>query len=359
VDLGGIDGLLHVTDMSWKRVNHPSQVVEVGQEVEVQIIKINPDTQRISLGMKQLSPIRGTASPPSTRSAPSSRAASPTSPTTARSWNWKPGVEGLVHVSEMSWTKKNVHPGKIVSTSQEVDVMVLDVDSEKRRISLGLKQTMNNPWESLRGRTPDRLEHRRRSQEHHRVRPVRGPGPATSTAWSTSTTSTGNARRRGHQEVQQGRRRQGAVLDVDVEKERISLGIKQLANDPFESIDLRKKGESSPHRDRVTTGGIEVSIGATAPDDGLHPQVRPVARPRRAASRAFRCGREGRRQVTGIDKARRKVSLSIKAMESRTRRKPSSSYGSSDSGASLGDILGAALSAAGLLPPESADDDKK
>ena len=151
VDLGGIDGLLHVTDMSWKRVSHPSQVVEVGQEVEVQIIKINPDTQRISLGMKQLmtDPWDGVAAKYPVGAKLSGRVTNITD--YGAFVELEDGVEGLIHVSEMSWTKKNVHPGKIISSSQEVDVMVLDVDAEKRRISLGLKQVMNNPWEAFHG----------------------------------------------------------------------------------------------------------------------------------------------------------------------------------------------------------------
>jgi small subunit ribosomal protein S1 len=176
VDLGGIDGLLHVTDISYKRVGHPSEIINIGDTVKVQIIRINRDTQRISLGMKQLEsdPWEG-AVDQVTRSARSSPVASPTSPNMVRSWNWKPGIEGLVHVSEMSWTKKNVHPGKIVSTSQEVDVIVLEVDTDKRRISLGLKQAATNPWEGFAANHPVGSRGRRRSQERDRIRPVRRP----------------------------------------------------------------------------------------------------------------------------------------------------------------------------------------
>ena len=210
VDLGGIDGLLHVTDMSWKRVSHPSQVVEVGQEVEVQIIKINPETQRISLGMKQLmtDPWDGVGAKYPVGAKLKGRVTNITD--YGAFVELEDGVEGLIHVSEMSWTKKNLHPGKIISSSQEVDVVVLDVDAEKRRISLGLKQVMNNPWEAVPRRASGRHEHRRRGSRHHRVRPVRGSWPGSRRHGPHQRHRLEHAGRRSHQEVQQGRHRQSA-----------------------------------------------------------------------------------------------------------------------------------------------------
>src|SRR3954471_17321331 len=149
VDLGGVDGLLHVTDIAWRRINHPSEALNIGQSVQVQVVRFNPETQRISLGMKQLEadPWEGVELKYPASAKFKGRVTNITD--YGAFVELEPGVEGLVHVSEMSWTKKNVHPGKIVSTSQEVEVMVLDVDPQKRRISLGLKQCLGNPWEAF------------------------------------------------------------------------------------------------------------------------------------------------------------------------------------------------------------------
>src|SRR3954471_14628837 len=244
VDLGGIDGLLHVTDMSWKRVSHPSQVLAVGDTVKVQIIKINPDTQRISLGMKQLQsdPWDGVEAkyPPGAKF-------------TGRITNitdygafveLEAGVEGLVHVSEMSWTKKNVHPGKIVSTSQEVDVMVLDVDSSKRRISLGLKQVQRNPWEEFVEQHPigSEVEGEIRNITEFGLfiglsADIDGMIHMSDLSWDEA----GEAAMAGYEK---GQIVKAKVLDVDVEKERISLGIKQLKDDPAATVlDAVHKGE--------------------------------------------------------------------------------------------------------------------
>src|ERR1700712_1227219 len=344
VDLGGIDGLLHVTDMSWKRVSHPSQVLAVGDTVKVQIIKINPDTQRISLGMKQLQtdPWDGVEAkyPPGARF-------------TGRITNitdygafveLEPGVEGLVHVSEMSWTKKNVHPGKIVSTSQEVDVLVLDVDASKRRVSLGLKQAQENPWEGF------QREHPIGSVVEGEVKnttefglfvgldgDIDGMVHLSDIDWNTP----------GEEAIQKFRRGEmvkAKVLDVDVEKERISLGIKQLGGDPMTGDTYRKGQTVTTTVTEITSGGIEVKFGEDSAPMNAFIRKADLSRDRsEQRAERFAVGDRLDAQVTNIDKAARRVSLSVKALEMAEDKEAIEKFGSSDSGASLGDILGAAM----------------
>jgi small subunit ribosomal protein S1 len=345
VDLGGIDGLLHVTDMSWKRVSHPSQVVEVGQEVEVQIIKINPDTQRISLGMKQLmtDPWDGVSAKYPVGAKLKGRVTNITD--YGAFVELEDGVEGLIHVSEMSWTKKNVHPGKIISSSQEVDVVVLDVDAEKRRISLGLKQAMNNPWEQF------MAEHPIGTNIEGEVRGITefglfvGLGPDLDGMVHINDIDWNAPGEEAIKKYNKGDTVQARVLDIDIEKERISLGIKQLSVDPTESIDLRKNSIVTGTVTEVTSGGIEVSIADGAMKafirKGDLSRDRGDQRPER-----FAVGDKVDALVTAFDKAGRKVSLSIKAMEIKDEKEAVEQYGSADSGASLGDILGAALKGA-------------
>jgi small subunit ribosomal protein S1 len=346
VDLGGIDGLLHVTDMSWKRVSHPSQVVEVGQEVEVQIIKINPETQRISLGMKQLmsDPWDGVAAKYPIGAKLSGRVTNITD--YGAFVELEDGVEGLIHVSEMSWTKKNLHPGKIISSSQEVDVMVLDVDSEKRRISLGLKQVMNNPWEAF------MAEHPIGTDVTGEVRGITefglfvGLGPDLDGMVHINDIDWNTPGEEAIKAYNKGDTVKARVLDVDVEKERISLGVKQLSSDPAESVDLRKNSVVTGTVTEITSGGIEVSIGDGAMKAFIRKadlsRDRSEQRPER-----FALGDKVDALVTQFDKAARKVSLSIKAMEIKDEKEAVEQYGSADSGASLGDILGAALAEGG------------
>ncbi len=346
VDLGGIDGLLHVTDMSWKRVSHPSQVVEVGQEVEVQIIKINPETQRISLGMKQLAtdPWDGVGAKYPVGAKLTGRVTNITD--YGAFVELEDGVEGLIHVSEMSWTKKNVHPGKIISSSQEVDVMVLDVDAEKRRISLGLKQVMNNPWEAF------IAEHPVGTNIEGEVRGITefglfvGLGPDLDGMVHINDIDWNVPGEEAIKKYNKGDTVQARVLDVDVEKERISLGIKQLSQDPTEAIDLRKNSVVTGTVTEITSGGIEVSIADGAMKafirKGDLSRDRSEQRPER-----FAVDDKVDALVTQFDKAGRKVSLSIKAMEIRDEKEAVEQYGSADSGASLGDILGAALAQGG------------
>jgi small subunit ribosomal protein S1 len=344
VDLGGIDGLLHVTDMSWKRVNHPSQVLAVGDTVKVQIVKINPDTQRISLGMKQLQsdPWDGveTKYPPNARF-------------TGRITNitdygafveLEAGVEGLVHVSEMSWTKKNAHPGKIVSTSQEVDVIVLDVDASKRRISLGLKQAQQNPWEAFTEAHPigTSVEGEIKNITEFGLfigldNDIDGMVHLSDIDWNVSGEEAVTKFHKG--DVVKAR-----VLDVDVEKERISLGIKQLTGDPIAG-DLYRRGQIVTTKVvEVTSGGLEVKFGEEDAPMTAFIRKADLSRDRQEQTpERFGVGDRLDAMITNIDKAARRVSLSVKAMQMADEKEAIEQFGSSDSGASLGDILGAAL----------------
>jgi small subunit ribosomal protein S1 len=344
VDLGGIDGLLHVTDMSWKRVNHPSQVLAVGDTVKVQIVKINPDTQRISLGMKQLQadPWDGVEAKYPVGAKFMGRITNITD--YGAFVELEAGVEGLVHVSEMSWTKKNVHPGKIVSTSQEVDVVVLDVDPSKRRVSLGLKQALANPWDSFLETHPvgSTVEGEVKNATEFGLfigldNDIDGMVHLSDIDWSASGEEAMARYKKG--DVVKAK-----VLDVDVEKERISLGIKQLGGDPMSGDTYRKGQTVTVTVTEVTTGGIEVRFGE---DDALMTAFirksdlsrdRQEQRPER-----FAVGDRVDAQITNIDKAARRVSMSIKSLEMAEEKEAIEQFGSSDSGASLGDILGAAL----------------
>ena len=344
VDLGGVDGLLHVTDVSWKRINHPSEALSIGQQVDVQVIRFNSETQRISLGMKQLEadpwenvsvkyPVNGKL------------VGRVTNITDYGAFvELEPGIEGLVHVSEMSWTKKNIHPGKIVSTSQEVEVMVLDVDESKRRISLGLKQCSSNPWDAF------QVNYAAGSELEGEIRNITEfglfiglPGDIDGMVhlsdldWEKS----------GEEAVQsynKGDQVKVKVLDVDVEKERISLGIKQLSADPFAdaSEGLKKGDVVTCTVTAINDGGIDVQIG----EDGAMGSIRrnELARDR-ADQRTdrFAVGEKVDARVTAIDSRTRRISLSIKQFEAAEEKQAMAEYGSTDSGASLGDILGEAL----------------
>ena len=344
VDLGGIDGLLHVTDMSWKRVNHPSQVLAVGDTVRVQIVKINPDTQRISLGMKQLQsdPWDGVEAKYPVGARFTGRITNITD--YGAFVELEAGVEGLVHVSEMSWTKKNVHPGKIVSTSQEVDVVVLDVDPSKRRVSLGLKQAMDNPWDAFLAAHPvgSTVEGEVKNATEFGLflgldNDIDGMVHLSDLDWNVPGEE---AISRYHK----GEMVKARVLDVDVEKERISLGIKQLSGDPL-SGDVFRKGQTvTVTVTEVTSGGIEVRFGED--DAPMSAFIRKSDLSRDRADQRperFAVGDRVDAQITNVDKAARRVSLSIKALEMVEEKEAIEKFGSSDSGASLGDILGAAL----------------
>ncbi|ESQ90393.1 30S ribosomal protein S1 [Asticcacaulis benevestitus] len=344
VDLGGIDGLLHVTDMSWKRVSHPSQVLNVGDAVKVQIIKINPDTQRISLGMKQLQsdPWDGVDLKYPVGGKFSGRITNITD--YGAFVELESGVEGLVHVSEMSWTKKNVHPGKIVSTSQEVEVVVLEVDASKRRVSLGLKQAQNNPWDDFLSAHPvgSTIEGEVKNATEFGLfigfeNEIDGMVHLSDLDWNVP----------GEEAIakyKKGDVVKSKVLDVDVEKERISLGIKQLGSDPMTG-DTYKKGQNiTVTVTEVTTGGIEVKFGEDDAPMSAFIRKSDLSRDRNEQRvERYAVGDRIDAQVTNIDKAARKVSVSIKALEMASEKEAIEQYGSQDSGASLGDILGAAL----------------
>ena len=343
VDLGGVDGLLHVTDIAWRRINHPSEALHIGQNVKVQVIRFNPETQRISLGMKQLEadPWEGVELKYPAGAKFKGRVTNITD--YGAFVELEPGVEGLVHVSEMSWTKKNVHPGKIVSTSQEVEVMVLDVDPQKRRISLGLKQVMANPWEAFVD------EHPVGSVVEGEVRNITEfglfvglPGDIDGMVHLSDI----DWNRPGEDAVKDYRKGELVrvkVLDVDVEKERISLGIKQLEADPFETgMQTLKKGEVVTGTiAAITDGGVEVLLADNVPGFIRKSELsrdRSEQRPDR-----FAVGERVDAKITTIDRATRRVSLSIKAREMDEEKRAMQEFGSSDSGASLGDILGAAI----------------
>ncbi|MGL3822685.1 30S ribosomal protein S1 [Sphingopyxis sp. R3-92] len=350
VDLGGIDGLLHVTDMSYKRVNHPSEVINIGDTVRVQIIRINRDTQRISLGMKQLEsdPWEGVAAKYPVGAKLSGTVTNITD--YGAFVELEPGIEGLVHVSEMSWVKKNVHPGKIVSTSQEVDVIVLEVDSDKRRISLGLKQAQSNPWGAFADQHPvgSVVEGEVKNATEFGLfvglpGDVDGMVHMSDIAWGISGEEALHLHRKGEAV-------QVVVLDVDVEKERISLGIKQLEKGAPAVGGGTAAAGSVKKNDVVTVTVLEVrdnGLEVQAGDDGATGFIKRADLGRdRDEQRAerYQVGQKFDAMVIGFDRSK-KPNFSVKAMQIAEEKQAVAQYGSSDSGASLGDILGEALKA--------------
>jgi len=363
VDLGGIDGLLHVTDMAWRRVNDPSEILSIGETVKVQIIRVNPETFRISLGMKQLEsdPWDGIEAKFPIGAKFTGRVTNITD--YGAFVELEPGIEGLIHISEMSWTKKNVHPGKIVSTSQEVEVVVLEVDPAKRRISLGLKQGMGNPWEEF--------------AQNHPVKSVVEGEVKNKTEFGLFLGLEGDVdgmvhlsdldwNRQGEEALEgfkKGDMVKAVVLDVDVEKERISLGVKQVGGDPFaEAVESIRKGSIvTGEVVDVKDAGIEVKIADTDMIAFIRradlSRDRSEQRPER-----FAAGEKVDARVTNVDKKARRISLSIKALEFAEEKEAVAQYGSTASGASLGDILGAALKQreggdAGADATEAAEDE--
>ncbi|MDC1066808.1 30S ribosomal protein S1 [Alphaproteobacteria bacterium] len=343
VDLGGVDGLLHVTDISWKRINHPSEALQIGESVQVKVIKFNEETQRISLGIKQLTedpwlkvyerfPIG------------SKMSGIVTNITDYGSFvELEDGIEGLVHVSEMSWTKKNVHPGKIVSTSEKVEVMVLEIDVQKRRISLGIKQCIDNPWEKYKSENKigDTIEGEIRNITEFGLfvalsEDIDGLVHLSDISWD------GNGDEL-IKDYSKGSSLKAKILDIDIEKERISLGIKQLKEDltSTELGNLNKGSIVTCTVSVISDKGLDVSVG-----DNISGFIKKndLARERSdQKTERFGVGDKIDAMVTNIDKKLRKVTLSIKAKEIEEEKKVMQEYGSSDSGASLGDILGAAL----------------
>ncbi|MEM9014643.1 MAG: 30S ribosomal protein S1 [Pseudomonadota bacterium] len=348
----GVDGLLHVTDMSWSRVNHPSEVLNVNDTVRVKIIKINPETHRISLGVKQLQPDPWEGVAAKYPLGAKFRGAVTNITDYGAFVELEDGIEGLVHVSEMSWVKKNVHPGKIVSTSQEVEVMVLEVDESKRRISLGLKQCLDNPWERF------AEEHPIGSVIEGEIKNITefglfvGLNEEMDGMVHLSDLDWNLPGEEAIKNYEKGQTVQAKVLDVDPEKERIALGVKQVGSDPMESIGELSRGQDVTCTvTAIETGGVEVQVGG---DDGPKAFIRKSDLSKdRAEQRPerFAVGDKVDARVTGVDTKTRRINLSIKAREVAEEKEAVEQFGSADSGASLGDILGAALK-------ESGDGDK-
>jgi len=343
VDLGGIDGLLHVTDISWKRINHPSESLSVGQQIDVMVIRYNADTGRVSLGMKQLDddPWENAATLYPVGATYKGRISNITD--YGAFVELDDGIEGLVHVSEMSWTKKNVHPGKIVSTSQEVDVMVLDVDFEKRRISLGIKQTQENPWAAyIAGRTiGEELEGEVRNITEFGLfvalnDDIDGMVHISDISWEDQSDEVLKS-------FKEGDKVQTKILEMDADKERVALGIKQLTEDPFKgAMDGVSRGAVVTCTvTEIENGGVKVSV-----NENLNGYIkksdlsseRSEQRPDRLA-----VGEKVDAKIMKIDAKTREITLSIKSYEQEQNKKAMEEFGSTESGASLGDILGAAL----------------
>ncbi len=343
VDLGGIDGLLHVTDIAWRRVNHPTEVLNIGQQVKVKIIKINHETHRISLGMKQLldDPWQGIEAKFPMAAKLKGRVTNITD--YGAFVELEPGIEGLIHVSEMSWTKKNVHPGKIVSTSQEVEVQVLEVDPVKRRISLGLKQTMRNPWELFVEKYPPGTEVEGEVKNKTEFGLFLGLDGDVDGMVHLSDLDWKRPGEQVIEEYKKGDKVKAQVLDVDVEKERISLGVKQLEADPFaEEGDLKRNAVVTCEVTEVKENGIDVKIVGTEFTAFIKRNDLARDRSEQRAER-FAVGQKVDARVTQFDKKARKVGVSIKALEVAEEKEAIAQFGSSDSGATLGDILGTAL----------------
>src|ERR1700761_143986 len=343
VDLGGVDGLLHVTDIAWRRINHPSEALPISQPANNRVIRFNQETQRISLGMKQLEvdPWEGVTAkyPPGAKY--SGRVTNITD--YGAFVELEPGVEGLGDVSEMSWTKKNGHPGKIVSTSQEVDVMVLDVDSSKRRISLGLKQVQRNPWDQF------LEEHPVGSEVEGEIRNITefglfiGLSPDIDGMIHMSDLSWDEPGELAMAKYEKGQVVKAKVLDVDVEKERISLGIKQLRDDPAAAVlgSVHKGDVVTCVVSAIQTNGIEVKV-----NDVLTGFIRRAELARDKADQRpdrFAVGEKVDAKIVSVDRAARKLSLTIKGKEVEEEKQAMAEFGTTDSGASLGDILGAAI----------------
>ncbi len=345
IDLGGVDGLLHVTDISWRRINHPSDVLTVGSTIDVQVIRFNKETQRISLGMKQLlgDPWVDVESRISVGQRLKGKVTSIAD--YGAFVELEPAIEGLIYHTEISWTKKNVHPGKALSVGQEVEVLVLDVDTTKRRISLGLKQCMSNPWNTFMETYPvgSSLEGEIKNITEFGI--FVGVGEDLDGMVHINDISWDQDPDQAIASYKKGDKVSVKVLDIDPEKERISLGIKQLAADPLAGVaGSTKKGEVvTATVVSVSDKGVDVEL-----ENGLTGHIkkadlskdREFQRPER-----FAPGEKIDAKVLSSDKSGRKLNLSIRALEIEEEEKAIAEFGSSDSGASLGDILGAAMSA--------------
>ncbi len=343
VDLGGIDGLLHVTDISWKRINHPSEALKVGQQIDVMVIRFNEDNGRVSLGMKQLEddPWENAETLYPVGATYKGRISNITD--YGAFVELDDGIEGLVHVSEMSWTKKNVHPGKIVSTSQEVDVMVLDVDLEKRRISLGIKQTQPNPWADYidSKKVGDEIEGEVRNITEFGLfvgltDDIDGMVHISDISWEDQSEDV-------LKQFNKGDKVKAKILEMDADKERVALGIKQLSEDPFKGAlsGVAKGAVVTCTVTETENGGVKVSVNEAL--NGYIKKADLSAERSEQRPDRFAVGEKVDAKVMKIDSKTRELSLSIKAYEQEQNKKAMEEYGSTESGASLGDILGAAL----------------
>jgi len=343
IDMGGIDGLLHVTDISWRRISHPSEVLALGQTAKVMVTKFDPATKRVSLGMKQLesNPWQGADVKYPTGTKLSGKITNITD--YGAFVELEPGIEGLVHVSEISWVKKSAHPSKMVSVSQEVNVVVLDIDASKHRISLGMKQCEENPWAkyATKVNVGDVIEGEIRNITDFGLfvgldTDIDGLVHHSDISWSEPGDS-------AIKNFKKGDTIKAKILAVDVEKERISLGIKQLDNDPFEGEfeGIRKGATVTCTVTKVEDDGITVKV-----TDNITSFIKKTDLARERSEQRpdrFAVGDRIDAKVTGADKETRKVSVSVKALEADEHKKAIAEYGSESSGASLGDILGAAL----------------
>ncbi len=343
VDLGGIDGLLHVTDMSWRRISHPSQILSVGDTVKVKVVRINPETQRISLGIKQLQDDPWKAAAAKYQIGSRHTGAVTNIADYGAFIELEEGVEGLVHVSEMSWTKKNIHPGKIVSTSQEVQVQVLEVDEEKRRISLGIKQCQDNPWDSFTEKFPigSNITGEVRSVTEFGLfigldGDIDGMAHLSDLSWEKSGEE-------ALQDYKKGDTVEAKILEVDIEKERISLGIKQLTKGSAPT-GANRGATVTCTVSEVNSGGIEVTFGEEGEETKAFIRKSDLSRERsEQRPERFAVGDKVDARIVKADRAKRQYTLSIKALEIAEEKEAVEQYGSTDAGASLGDILGAAL----------------
>ncbi len=359
VDLGGIDGLLHVTDMSWSRITHPNQMINVGDTIKVKIIRINPETQRVSLGMKQLTEDPWLSAIAKYPEGTKLKGVVANITDYGAFIELEDGVEGLVHVSEMSWTKKNIHPSKILSVSQEIDVVVLDIDQEKRRISLGMKQLQANPWDGFTERFPvgTEIEGEVRSITEFGLfigidGEIDGMAHLSDLSWD----------RPGEEvlaEYKKGDMVKAKILEIDVEKERVSLGVKQLTKDPGTRSAVSKGKTVTCIVTGVTSGGIEVKFGEEGAE--LEGFIRKSDLSRERSEQRpdrFAVGDKVDAKIVRTDKKSGQVTLSIKALEIAEEKEAVAQYGSTDAGASLGDILGAALGGTKSSDDEKSDDKK-
>ena len=342
IDLGGVDGLLHVTDISWKRINHPAEVLSLGQTVKVQVIKFNEDTQRISLGMKQLEndPWQAVADKYKVGEVYKGKVTNITD--YGAFIELEDGIEGLVHVSEMSWTRKNVHPGKIVSTSQEVEVKVLEVDPEKRRISLGIKQCMPNPWAAY------VEEHPLGSVIEGKIKNITefglfiGLSDEIDGMIHLSDISWEKSGEEAVKDYTKGQTIEAKIIDVDVEKERISLGIKQLSeNNIAMTLDSLKKGDIVK---AVVTGADEKGVQVTV--QGIAATIKKADLSKENNDpMSYKEGDVLEAKLTSVDRKNAKLGVSVKAYEIEEEKKALEEYSGANtsSGSALGEALGAAL----------------